>query len=220
MKRALLGLLAAVLALLGSTALGLGIIHITDFPYTVDIDRLNIEESSGLDREEIMANYSFVMDYLSPFTDNEFDLPTLAYTQTGAGHFADCKVIFGWFYLLGALSVLAYALLAAFKVFDKRVLRYGGIITIAIPVVFGLGAAVNFDRMFVVFHAIFFDGDTWIFDPVEDAIINILPQDFFMHCAVFIAVFWALAAALQIAFSIVKRNGEAHDGPVNGLEGV
>lgn len=220
MKRALLSLLAAILALLIATALGLGIIHITDFPYTVDIDRLKIEESSGLDREEIMANYSSVMDYLSPFSSSEFDLPTLAYTRTGAGHFADCKVIFGWFYLLGALALVAYILLAVFKVFDKRVLRYGGIITIAIPVVFGLGAAVNFDRMFVAFHAVFFDGDTWIFDPVEDAIINILPEDFFMHCAIFIAAFWALAAALQVILSFLKKGGESSDGPVSELEGL
>jgi len=205
-KRTLLGLLAAVLALLISTAVGLSFIHITDFPYTVDIGALELERRSGMDRDEIMANYSAVMDYLSPFSKSEFDLPTLGYTEMGAGHFHDCKVFFGWVYLLGGIALLAYALLVKFKVFDKRVMLYGGIITIAIPLVFCVGALVNFDSMFVIFHKIFFDGNTWIFNPSQDEIINILPQDFFMHCAIFIAAFWILAAGLQIFFSCTPKH--------------
>lgn len=201
MKRTLLGILAAVLALLGSTAVGLGVIHVTDFPYTRDIEALELERISGMDREEIMANYSAVMDYLSPFSRSEFYLPTLNYTETGAEHFHDCKVFFGWVYLLGAIAILTYAVLAKFKIFDRRIMLCGGMITVAIPLVFCLGALINFDSMFVIFHRIFFDGNTWIFDPSQDEIINILPQDFFMHCAVFIAAFWILAAVLQLFFS-------------------
>lgn len=218
MKRALMGLLAAVLALLGSTALGLGMIHLTDFPYTVDIDALELRERTGMDREEIMENYSAVMDYLSPFSSSEFDLPTLGYTEMGAGHFHDCKVIFGWVYLLGAASILIYALLLLGKKLDRMALRWAGAVTVAIPLLFCAGAAVNFDRMFVVFHHIFFDGDTWIFDPAKDEIINILPEDFFMHCAVFIALFWILAAALQIGFSFSRKQNSNQNVKTDGVK--
>lgn len=205
MKRALMGLLLAVLALLASTALGLGVIHITGLPYTADIEYLGIAESSGLDRQEIMENYGAVMDYLSPFSREEFRLPTLKYTETGADHFRDCKVIFGWVYLLGLIAAAAYALLAALRRFDRRTLRYSGIMTAAIPLLLGLGAALNFDGLFVWFHGVFFEGDTWIFDPARDEIISILPQDFFMHCALFIAAFWLIAAAIQLILSRGKE---------------
>lgn len=200
-----MGFLLAVLALLASTALGLGLIHITSFPYTADIGYLQIEESSGLNRQEIMENYGAVMDYLSPFSKEEFHLPTLKYTETGADHFRDCKVIFGWVYLLGLIAALGFALVAAFRCFDRRTLRYSGIMTAAIPLLMALGAILNFDRLFIWFHRVFFQGETWIFDPEYDEIINILPQDFFMHCALFIAAFWLLAAVLQLFLSREKE---------------
>lgn len=45
-------------------------------------------------------------------------------------------------------------------------------------------AALDFDRAFVVFHALFFPGkDNWLFDPETDQIITILPQVFFRNSA-------------------------------------
>jgi len=39
----------------------------------------------------------------------------------------------------------------------------------------------------VIFHSIFFPGKTnWLFDWRTDPIILVLPQDFFMHCAMLI----------------------------------
>ena len=46
-------------------------------------------------------------------------------------------------------------------------------------------AALNFDRAFTVFHSIFFPGkDNWLFDPVTDPVILILPEAFFRNCAI------------------------------------
>ena len=57
-----------------------------------------------------------------------------------------------------------------------------------LPVVLGILAALDFNRAFVVFHSIFFPGKSnWIFDYRTDPIILVLPQNFFMHCAMLIA---------------------------------
>lgn len=46
-------------------------------------------------------------------------------------------------------------------------------------------AALNFDGAFTVFHSIFFPGkDNWLFDPVTDPVILILPEAFFRNCAI------------------------------------
>ena len=46
-------------------------------------------------------------------------------------------------------------------------------------------AALDFDRAFTVFHSIFFPGkDNWLFDPVTDPVILILPEAFFRNCAI------------------------------------
>ncbi len=204
MKRILIGLLLAVLTLLAATGLGLGLIHVTDFPYSADIKALRIVETSGLDRQEIMANYNAMMDFISPFSHEEFDLPTLKFSENGKEHFEDCKPIFNGVYIAGAISLLLMAIMFVFKLVDKISLRYSGILTLTIPILLCGIMAVNFDRAFVVFHKVFFNSDTWIFYPNVDEIINILPADFFMHCAIFIAAFWVIAALTEI---ILSTNG-------------
>ena len=48
-------------------------------------------------------------------------------------------------------------------------------------------AALDFDKAFTVFHTLFFPGKSnWYFSWYEDQIIRILPQDFFMNCAILI----------------------------------
>ena len=58
---------------------------------------------------------------------------------------------------------------------------------LALFAVVGGLAALDFNAAFKVFHAIFFPGkDNWLFNSRTDAIINAMPQDFFMNCAMLI----------------------------------
>src|SRR5699024_11703113 len=50
-----------------------------------------------------------------------------------------------------------------------------------VPIVFGFFMLVGFDRFFILFHETFFNNDDWLFDPTTDPIINVLPEQFFMH---------------------------------------
>ena len=64
-------------------------------------------------------------------------------------------------------------------------------------------AALDFDRAFVVFHSLFFPGKTnWLFDPRTDEIINILPQEFFMNCALLILAILIIGCAVLIGFDL------------------
>ena len=196
-----LGVALGVCTLLLAAALGLGLIHITDFPYSLDIDRLSIAEKTGLTRQVILANYNAVMDFLSPFSGAEFALPDLAWSESGAFHFEECKVIFNGLYLLGAAAAV---LMAVFFLFLRRrvrlslVLSVSGCTTVALPLVVCAAVAVDFSKAFVLFPKIFFNNDMWIFEPVTDPVINILPSTFFMHCAVFLCAVIAMGAAAEL----------------------
>jgi len=205
MKRILIALLLAILTLLAATGIGLGVIHLTDLPYISDINALEISENSGLDRAEIMANYKAVMDFLTPFSRSDFDLPTLNYSKTGAQHFVDCRNVFNGVYLAAFVSLLALTILFVMKKLEKRTILYSGIFTLTIPILLGIAMASNFDRAFLLFHAVFFEGETWIFDPAVDGIIRILPSEFFLHCALLIAGFWLIAAAGEILLGAYGR---------------
>ena len=209
-KRIFISLVLAVCTLLVSIAAGLGIIHLTGFIYDIDLEALDIPGQSGYSKEVCLVNYDYVMEYLSPFNSSEFELPSIEYSFVGADHFADCRVIFSGFYLWGAICFVIMALMLLFLRRDRAVLKLSGILTLALPLFVGLMMLIDFDTAFTLFHKLLFNDQNWIFDPVSDPIITILPAEFFMHCGLFIAAVVVLfAAALFIGG--LKKNEEVSD---------
>ena len=62
--------------------------------YYTDINVLNIEASSNLNKEELKANYDYLITYLTNNKTEEFNLPTLPSSDHGKIHFKEVKVIF------------------------------------------------------------------------------------------------------------------------------
>ena len=159
---AALSVLTALAVLTGSVAVPL----LCRSFYYAHIGPMGLEDY-GLSRVEIERAYDEMMDFcLGRRAD--FSAGALAFSQSGADHFADVRGLF---------------------LLDLRVLA-GTLILLA--------AALDFDRAFVVFHSVFFPGkDNWIFDWRTDPIILLLPQDFFRNCAILIlALLLAWCAAL------------------------
>ena len=75
--------------------------------------------------------------------------------------------------------------------------------TLALPVILGALIAMNWDQFFVLFHKLFFNNDYWIFDADTDPIILLLPDGFFMHCALMILALIVIASLL--CFVIYRR---------------
>jgi len=71
------------------------------------------------------------------------------------------------------------------------------------PVVIGLmGLLMGFDQFFVLFHTVLFPGDsTWLFDPVKDPVIYILPEEFFLHCFILFFVLYEVFFGVMLAWS-------------------
>ena len=181
--------------------LGLGLIlmlFILSFAVTVvlnfrplyygDIQRLDLEAVSGLSKEEIQENYDVLIDYNNFWGPDRLELPGLAMSESGRVHFEEVKVIFVTLeYICLVTFVLGLAGIFWFrKQGEIRYLKYTSIMTAAIPAVLGMGIAISWDRAFVIFHKIFFRNDFWIFDAVSDPVITILPDTYFLHCAVLI----------------------------------
>jgi integral membrane protein (TIGR01906 family) len=190
MKRVIPVIFAVALVLLVLTvSIGLPI-YLRPF-YYAHIDALELDQSSGFTNDQIRTAYHEVLDYLT-LPGRPFGTGELAHSAEGAAHFADCKVLFD----LNAVVLLGSAVVViAIFLLRKRCklpsLRpaafWAGVSALTLPVVVGSLAAVNFDRAFVIFHQIFFPGkDNWIFDYYADPIIRVLPQVFFMNCAILI----------------------------------
>lgn len=157
--------------------------------YYMDINALNIEARSGMPKEEIIANYDVLIDYNSLFGDMDvLEFPTLAMSETGRIHFEEVKVIFVAFQWMAIVCLVLVAALLYYnrKIGNYRFWKYAGIMSVGIPAVLAVFIALNWDLVFVVFHKIMFNNDYWIFDASTDPVIMILPDSFFMHCAIMI----------------------------------
>jgi len=154
----------------------------------MDINYLNIEASSGMEKAEIIKNYDALIDYCSPFFTGNLSFPSLEASVSGLQHFAEVKNIFTGFYLVGALTLILGVAIIIRKARNRDFyyLLVSAITAIVLPVLLGIYIAVDFDRAFLLFHQLCFKNDYWIFDPVTDPVILMLPEAFFMHCAILI----------------------------------
>lgn len=167
--------------------------------YYHDIKSLGIAEASGIPEAEIRANYDTLISYNSMFEHKELDFPTLAMSESGKIHFEEVKNIFVIVQHLCILTLIAGSIGTFFKLRSKNAdyLKLAGILTPLLPAILGFFIALNWDNFFVTFHHIFFRNDYWIFDPAEDPVITILPDAFFLHCAIAILL-------LVVCFSILS----------------
>lgn len=156
--------------------------------FYLDIQALHLPERTGYSEQEIRENYDTLIDYNLSFGDELLELPTLAMSESGRIHFEEVKAIFNLFKYMAIFGALASA---AGILWQCRKQCYGflkltAILSVALPVVIGAAVALNWDWAFVTFHHIAFNNDYWLFDPATDPVIDILPDAFFLHCAVMI----------------------------------
>lgn len=182
--------------------------------YWAQIQALDIPARSGLTVEQLRDAFGDVMDYCLGLRP-DFAAGVLPFSQEGASHFADVRVLF--LLDIRLLAVCVMVLLVLYALRRKKGLTLcplaghspgfwagcglGGALAIA-----GVLAALDFDRAFTVFHSIFFPGkDNWLFDPATDPVILILPEEFFRSCALLILAGLLLACGVLIAADLRRR---------------
>lgn len=169
--------------------------------YYHDMKQMQLSQLSGLSEEEIKENYDVLIDYNSMFYQGELNLPTLPMSESGRIHFEEVRRIFVSVQYLCLVSFLACLGLTVVSVRQKtgwKFLKFSSLLTVILPVVLGVLIAWNWDRFFITFHHLFFRNDYWIFDPKTDPIITILPDTFFLHCALMILI-CVVASSLLMA---------------------
>ena len=179
--------------------------------YYAQIGPLGLEASTGLTGDQIRQAYDQVLDYCTGLSET-FSAGVLPFSDSGASHFADVR---GLFLLdLGVLASCLIALGAVILLCRRRVRPapllgrgpgfWGACGLGAAFLVIGGLAALDFDRAFTVFHALFFPCKTnWIFDWRTDPVILILPQDFFRNCALLVLALLLLWCAVLIAADLL-----------------
>ena len=212
-NKILSGLMAFFVAILIITfSIGLPI-YFRPFYYS-QIEVLDIEGYSGADYDSIKEAYDELLDYLT-IPGKEFSTGDFKYSENGKSHFVDCKVLFDLNAVAFIISLIGFATLLIlnkkgvfelWRPFGMNLAFCSGAYTLGGFALIGGLVAIDFDKAFDIFHQIFFPGkDNWLFSWYEDEIIRILPQDFFMNCAILIFVSIVLICLGCIFGSIIGK---------------
>lgn len=201
--------------------------------YYAHIEALNLDGYTGLSVEQIREAFDQVMDYCLGLRP-DFAAGVLPFSESGASHFADVRVLFLLDLWVAVISLAALVILFIIsrrkKLTPAPLLGHGPGFWAAIGlgglflIVGGL-ASTNFERAFVVFHSLFFPGKTnWLFDWRTDPIILLLPEDFFRNCAILILallIFWCviLIATDLLAQRRRKKRTASPSSPCSGCPG-
>ena len=165
--------------------------------YYIQIDMLDLPERTGWSEETIREAYDEVLDFCvfgKPF-------------GTGQLFLLD-------FWVLG-ISAAACLLLLILRLGKQWVYKpllghgpgfWGGVTAGGLVLILAGLAALDFNRAFVIFHAIFFPGkDNWIFDSATDQIILVMPEEFFCNCAILIGVVLLTCCTVLILTDLLRR---------------
>ena len=159
--------------------------------YYHDISSLKIEETSGFSKKVIRENYDALIDYNQFFYSGKLKL-TLPMSREGKIHFEEVKRIFVGIEYLCVITLILSCFLIKRKIRSRNIdfLRSASIITVLLPVI----------------HEIMFRNDYWIFDEATDPVIMILPDAFFLHCAVMIILLILIGSLFCMGFRSFFRH--------------
>ena len=147
--------------------------------YYFDIHHLNLVENTHYTNQQNKENYQILIHYQSIFYQRKLVFKDFIMSKGGR---------------LLTFCTTSYLVYRQIKQKEYRFFKLTAILTIVIPLILGFFAFIDFDRLFVMFHQLAFSNDYWLFNPRLDPIINILPENFFLHCfmlIVFIVLFSA-----------------------------
>ena len=166
----------------------------------------------GFSMEDRLHWARYAVDYLlnnadiSYLGDLTFENGNPLYNERELSHMHDVKgvtkgALRGWYESLVLLVGLGtWAWFGNWWQAYRQGLMRGGWLMIGLVVVLGLFGAIAFWQLFTLFHKLFFQGNTWIFE-YSDTLIRLFPlqfwQDAFLWAGV-ISVGGALALALGL----------------------
>ena len=185
------------------------------FFYYLQIKPLGLEQKTGWSYDVIKESYDEVLNFCT-LPGRQVSAGKLLFSDEGAAHFADCKTLFTLnlsVLIISGAAVVTIIILHRLK--KAEILKinghgayfYSAVAALILPAAVGALACINFDAAFEIFHKIFFPGkDNWVFNPRTDEIIKIMPQQFFINCAILIGSgLVAFSAALIITDAVIKR---------------
>ncbi len=172
--------------------------------YRREYEKYNVMESLDMDIDGVMEVTEYMMDYLIG-KEEVLSIETTVdgsyqdfFNDRDRSHMEDVKNMFlGGLFLRNVLAaicaVVIFALIIlgvrSFHIYYQSFVIALGVFAVACMGI-GIYCTVDFNGFFTQFHYIFFNGDTWLFDPSVDFMIRMLVEEFFSDFVARIGTFF------------------------------
>jgi integral membrane protein (TIGR01906 family) len=177
-----------------------------------DINYLNIPKDANMTVTDIKKNYDYLINFLNSIHPTNFSLPTLPSSAHGTIHFFDVYYLINSLtnFLYVAILIIIISTFIFFKHKKLNFLKYSGILLVIFPFLLTPFYFLNFDSFFNRMHEMIFHNNYWLFDPYQDPVILMLPEQFFFHCFILILILIVLfGVLLLITYRQLKKNFNA-----------
>lgn len=187
--------------------------------YQEEYEKYDVLSDLDMTMDDVMYVTHEMMDYLRGNGDTLSVITTVEgreqdfFNEQDRFHMAEVRDLFigGLNIRLGACAavVLCIVFLLISRADIKKIIPRSywialGITGIAVALI-GIAAVVDFNAVFVQFHHIFFDNDLWIFDPVEDYMIRMLPEGLFYDMVMRIGAIFVGGLAVVLVLSFIPQ---------------
>ena len=177
--------------------------------YYYDVSALQLSEEPGLSEKVIEQNYDVLIDYNLFWKNQEtLEFPDFPMSEEGRIHFEEVKHIFTalQYGMIGSLLLFLCGIIWNVRRKSYQFCRVMAVSSLAVPAGLGAIVAVDWEYFFIRFHKLMFSNDYWLFDPAQDPVILILPDEFFFHCAAAVILCIAVGGIIcEIVYRMVRR---------------
>ncbi|KXB36431.1 TIGR01906 family membrane protein [Aerococcus christensenii] len=182
------------------------IITICSVPlYRGVITWLHLPEQLQVPFNEIMRDYWAILKYLHSPWQKVLEVRNFSLSSQGRFHFYEVRRLFLELYGVGGLSSIGtYFFWQHLKKRNQLWILEGFFAkSLWAPLGIGIILTISFEPIFIGFHHVLFNNDAWLFDPLTDSIILMLPEVYFMAC--FLWAMGLMELFLFWAWRLVKK---------------
>lgn len=159
-----------------------GVVFTSPLIYRLSIKAFDLTANSGLSSEHLMENYHTLLAYLTNPAVDKLEMQYFSSSESGLLHFEEVKFLFLMCFILAVLGLLISIAVIFWihKTKQQAWMERWFILAISFPLILLFFIVVAFDKVFILFHELLFRNDLWLFNPVADPVITVLPQGLFM----------------------------------------
>lgn len=186
-----------------------------DLPfYERHLSALGVADDLQVDLPTLMGYVEALTDYLkgarpSPNMSTVVrGQESLLFGEREIHHLVDVRHLFALSTLIRNISLVTILIISALVTYTRiwrgviKVYAYTSSGIVLLLLVLGVMAAIDFNRVFTIFHLLSFSNDLWLLDPATENLIVMFPEPFFAAAAARIVITASLGYLLTLASSV------------------